>query len=127
MQSAQIANTVRRSSLVGVLEAHLRKLAENSGIENYREVLARVQNDPSAYDVITEQERTFYDTAAGLGAWIPITACVSPYITIGEWSLLGEDVIDELSSAALELNPQWFETQTAPETEKKSKSKRKRH
>jgi len=122
VKTAQIENTVRKSSLAGVLDNYLRGLAKSAEIENYKELLESIRENPALYDSITEAERTFYDTAAGLGAWVPITACISPYIPIGEWRLLNEETLDKLSSAAMELNPHWFEMPTV-QTEKKSKRK----
>lgn len=123
VSSASIQQTVRKASLVGVLDAYLRKEAEKYAIENYKSLLENIQSNPSSYDTISENEREFYDMSAGLGTWI-MSACISPYIPLVEWLNIDETTLDELLTAVRELNPHWFDI--TPEQEKKTKRKRKR-
>ena len=126
VEAAEIRHTVRRSQMSGVLDAYLKDMAKAAEIDDYKAIISAVQAEPVKYDTIGEAERDFYDRAAGLGMWVAIAACASPYISIREWQTLSDDEISKLSDAAMELNPHWFGEKVTPALEKKSRPRHKK-
>ncbi len=124
VQAAQVSTATRRNSMSSVLDTYLRRKAAEVGIEDYKKFLSGIQETPESYETITEEAREFYDMAGGLGAWIMVAACVKPYISIDTWLTLADETVNELSSAAMELNPQW--SGVTPAQEKKTKKRQRK-
>lgn len=124
VQVASVGTSTRRNSMSSVLDTYLQKQAALVGIQDYKKFLTEIRDDASRYETISENEREFYDNAGGLGAWIMVASCAKPYISIDEWLSLDDGTINEVTSAVMEVNPQWFKD--APDEEKKTKRKRRK-
>lgn len=124
VQVAQVSTSTRRNSMSSVLDTYLRSQSARIGIADYKEFLKKIRDDSSLYETITEDERDFFDKAGGLGAWIMVASCAKPYISIDEWLSLDDKTVNDISSAVMEVNPQWFSA--TPEQEKKTKRKRRK-
>jgi hypothetical protein len=84
-----------------------------------REAVRRV----SMLNKLQETAENYDDeTLTALAIYPHIAGCVTPIISIDEFIQIPEQVLDELSTAAMELNPHWF---IVPEQEKKTKRPRK--
>jgi len=110
----------RKMAMADVFQGYLRKQADISHIENYAGLLEEVSKDPTKYETLTDDERDFYDMSRSVSVWMAVTACVRPYISIDEWRKLNDTDVNELSEAAMELNPHWF---ALPDAEKKTKKR----
>ena len=81
-----------------------------------REAIRRVNMAESAKAWISNHPE---DTEAEqiLGLYPHIAGCAWPIISIDQFLELPETVLDELSNAAMKINPHWF---VAPDQEKKT-------
>jgi hypothetical protein len=117
IETAQMKHTSRKYSMSTVVQSYLRKKSAEYGIEDYQGFLKSVRDNPESYETLSEKEREFYDMSSGAGAWASVAGCIKPYIQLDEWFILGDALIEKLSTAANEINPHWFEQ---PEQEKKT-------
>ena len=120
LQVADVRTSARRNSMSSVLDTYLQKQSAIIEITDYKKFLIEIRDDATLYETITENEREFFDKAGGLGAWIMVASCAKPYISIDEWLSLDDVTINELTSAVMEVNPQWFN----PTAEQEKKTKR---
>ena len=117
VQPAQMKHTARKYTMSSVVDSSLRRMAAEAGIADYKELLKHTQDNPEAYDGLTDAEREFYDTASLAGMWAMIAACIVPYIPLTERLTLPYETIEALSEAVMSENPHWF---AQPDQEKKT-------
>ena len=85
-----------------------------------REAVRRVSMIRKVQDLAEKEDRD-EELIQALGIYPHIAGCITPVLSMTEFMQIPETVLDELSQAAMELNPHWFVT---PEQEKKTKKKR---
>lgn len=120
IKPAVLNDAMRKSVMADVAKAYLTKQAAQSKIEDFETFVGTVRDDPSKYETITEKEREFYDLSRTVSVWVAVAGCVKPYITIDEWRGLEDAQVTDISTAAMEINPHWFEVPKTPEQEKKT-------
>lgn len=64
-----------------------------------------------------EENTTDPDMITAVGIYPHIAACTQPLMSIEEYFEIPETMLDQLTRAAMELNPHWFEV---PDQEKKT-------
>lgn len=84
-----------------------------------REAVRRVSMMRKVQELAEKEDRD-EELIQALGIFPHIAGCITPVISMTEFLQIPETVLDELSQAAMELNPHWFVT---PDQEKKTKKK----
>ena len=120
VKPAVLNDAMRKSVMADVAKAYLIKEAAKAKIEDFESLVNTLRDNPAMYETVTEKEREFYDMSRVVSVWVMVAGCVKPYITIDEWRGMDDAQVEEISTAAMEINPHWFEAPKTPEQEKKT-------
>lgn len=120
VKPAVLNDAMRKSVMADIAKAYLIKEAAKAKIEDFENLANTLRDNPAMYETVTEKEREFYDMSRVISVWVMVAGCVKPYITIDEWRGMDDAQVEEISTAAMEINPHWFEAPKTPEQEKKT-------